>query len=91
MKVSIRRSSNVLVGFVSAAVLIGSSFSIAHAESNVEHLIDLRTKSVESSASLLGFSVNRDLSEYLVEDGSDRLRKLLRGSDWEVTPSVGTV
>ncbi|PCC99119.1 hypothetical protein [Halopseudomonas pelagia] len=80
MKVSNRLSSNVLVGLVSAAVLVGSAFSVAHAEGGAERLIDLRTKSVESSASQLGFSVGSDLKDYLVEGGSERLRDLHRGA-----------
>ena len=83
MKVSNRLSSNVLAGLVSAAVLVGSSFGVAHAEGGAERLIDLRTKSVESrknSASQLGFSTGSDLKDYLVEDGSERLRELFRGA-----------
>tara|TARA_R110001599_G_scaffold180542_1_gene373154 strand:- start:814 stop:1191 length:378 start_codon:yes stop_codon:yes gene_type:complete len=83
MKVSNRLSSNVLAGLVSAAVLVGSSFGVAHAEGGAERLIDLRTKSVESranSASQFGFSTGSDLKDYLVEDGSERLRELLQGA-----------
>ena len=79
MKVSNRRSSNVLAGLVSAAVLFGSSFGLAHAEGGAERLNDLHRKSVESSASQFGFSVGSDLKDYLVEGGSERLRELLHG------------
>lgn len=80
MKVSNRLSSNVSAGLVSAAVLVGSSFGVAHAEGGAERPIDLRTKSVENSASQVGFSTGSDLKDYLVEDGSERLRELLQGA-----------
>lgn len=82
MKVSNRFSSNFLAGLVSAAVLVGSSFGVAHAEGGAERLIDLHGKSVESregSTSLIGSSAGTSLKEYLVEDGSERLRDMLDG------------
>lgn len=82
MNVSNRLSSNLLAGLVSAAVLVGSSFGVVHAEGGAERLIDLRTKSAESregSTFQTGLSTGNNLEEYLVEDGSERLRELLHG------------
>ena len=78
MKASNHPTSKVLAGLVSAAVLIGSAFSVTHAEDGAQRLIDLRTKSTESSASLHGIPSPGDVNTYLVEDGSKRFREMLR-------------
>ena len=49
MKVSNRPSSNVLAALVSAAVLIGSSVGVAHAEDGAQRLIELRSKTALSA------------------------------------------
>ncbi|ROZ81049.1 hypothetical protein EF096_15285 [Pseudomonas neustonica] len=78
MKVSNHPTSNVLAGLVSAAVLIGSAFSVAHAEDGAQRLIELRTKTAESRASLSALPTPSDVNTYLVEDGSKRFKDMLR-------------
>jgi len=78
MKVSNHPTSNVLAGLVSAAVLIGSAFSVAHAEDGAQRLIELRTKTAESRASLSALPAPSDVNTYLVEDGSKRFKDMLR-------------
>lgn len=74
MKVSDRPSFNALAALVSAAVLIGSSVGVAHAEDGAELLIKLRSKAAEISASLYEVPTNT----YLAEDGSERFKEMLR-------------
>tara|TARA_B100001059_G_scaffold192053_1_gene195426 strand:+ start:928 stop:1281 length:354 start_codon:yes stop_codon:yes gene_type:complete len=75
MKVSNRPSFTVLAALVSAAVLIGSSVGVAHAEDGAERLIKLRSKAAEIRASLYEVPTNT----YLAEDGSERFKEMLRG------------
>jgi len=78
MKVSNHPTSKVLAGLLSAVVLIGSAFSVVHAEDGAQRLIELRTKTAESRASLSALPAPSDVNTYLAEDGSKRFREMLR-------------